>query len=414
MGIRQREWRTPSGKMRSAWVVDYFDAKGKRRLKTFKTKRAADDWRSGTKVELRQGVHVADGASVTVEAAGRLWLASCEAAGLELSTREAYRRHLELHMVPLIGSTTLNKLSVPTVRAFQDQLREVGRSPAMVRKVITSLGSILADAQERGLATRNPVRERKRRSGPADRHRARLAVGVDIPAPADVRAVLGAAQGRWRAFVALAALAGLRISELRGLAWRDVDFAAATVTVRQRADAWNNLGSPKAAASRRTIPVPPLVINALKEWKLACPRRDTGKVDAAGKPVTELHLVFPTDTGRVMGHGDGPARHAWHALQAGAGVTRPAVDESGAQVLDKDGNVVQVPRYPGFHALRHFYASWCAARPQDGGLGLPLKTVQVRMGHSTLAMTADTYGHLFPSTDDADVLAAGERSLMGT
>ena len=69
-------------------------------------------------------------------------------------------------------------------------------------------------------------------------------------------------------------------------------------------------------------------------------------------------------------------------------------------------------KYPGLHALRHFFASWCAARPQDGGLGLPLKTVQVRMGHSTLAMTADTYGHLFPSQDDAEVLAAGEAALM--
>jgi integrase len=48
-----------------------------------------------------------------------------------------------------------------------------------------------------------------------------------------------------------------------------------------------------------------------------------------------------------------------------------------------------------------------------GGLGLPLKTVQVRMGHSTLAMTADRYGHVFPATDDAAVLAAGERLLMG-
>jgi integrase len=69
-------------------------------------------------------------------------------------------------------------------------------------------------------------------------------------------------------------------------------------------------------------------------------------------------------------------------------------------------------KYSGLHALRHFFCSWCVARKEDGGLGLPLKTVQVRMGHSTLAMTADRYGHLFPSQDDAEVLAAGERALM--
>ncbi len=64
-------------------------------------------------------------------------------------------------------------------------------------------------------------------------------------------------------------------------------------------------------------------------------------------------------------------------------------------------------------ATQIIFASWCAARPQDGGLGLPLETVQVRLGHATLAMTADRYGHLFPSTDHAEVLAAGERALMG-
>jgi integrase len=70
------------------------------------------------------------------------------------------------------------------------------------------------------------------------------------------------------------------------------------------------------------------------------------------------------------------------------------------------------PKYPGLHALRRSFASWCAARPQDGGSGLALKTVQARMGHSTLAMTADTYVHSFPSQDGAEVLAAGEAALM--
>ena len=91
--------------------------------------------------------------------------------------------------------------------------------------------------------------------------------------------------------------------------------------------------------------------------------------------------------------------------------------DHGEPVIGNDGKPVMRDviggKYTGLHALRHFYASWRAGRPKDGRLGLPLKTVQVRMGHSTLAMTADRYGHLFPSTDDADVLAAGERALMG-
>jgi integrase len=402
MAIRQRTWIW-NGKEKSAWVVDYFDAKGKRRLKTFKTKREADGWRSETKVELRRGVHVADRDGTTIVEAGRLWLEACEADGLEPATIQRYRQLFNLHMVPRIGAKKLHELTVPALRTFEDGLRANGLSPTLVAKVITHLGGLIADAQERGLTPRNPVRERKRtrRGKAAERHEGRLEVGVDIPTPAEIRAILHAAAGYQRAFFATAALVGLRASELRGLMWRDVDLAAATITVRQRADKFCTIGSPKAAASRRTIPVPPLVVNTLREWKLACPRRDG-----------ELFLVFPDADGHVT-HYRHIQRDYWHPLQISAGVAVPVLDDEGQPVLDDDGKPVMQAKYSGLHALRHFYCSWCAARPQDGGLGLPLKTVQARMGHSTLAMTADRYGHLFPSQDDAEILAAGERALMG-
>jgi integrase len=64
------------------------------------------------------------------------------------------------------------------------------------------------------------------------------------------------------------------------------------------------------------------------------------------------------------------------------------------------------------HALRHFYASWCINRKVDGGLELPAKVVQERLGHSSITMTLDTYGHLFPRGDDADELAAAEQNFF--
>jgi integrase len=402
VAIRQRKW-VSKGKEKSAWVVDYFDGKGTRRLKTFKTKRAADDWRSETRIDLKHGTHVADRDSITVAEAGKLWLATCEANELEHGTLQTYRQHLNLHIAPLIGSKKLNELTVPALVTFQQDLRANGRSLALTKKIITYLGGLLADAQERGLTTRNAVRERKKpRRKAKDRHVKRLEVGVDIPTPAEIRAIVQAATGFRRAFFVVAALAGLRASELRGLTWRDVDFAASTITVRQRADKWGNIGSPKTEAGQRTIPVPPLVMTTLKEWKLACPRRDTGKKGASGELVKELHLTFPNGAGKVELLPN-LRRRQWHPLQLAAGVAVP---------LEHKGKLIIVPKYPGLHALRHFFCSWCAARPQDGGLGLPLKTVQARMGHSTLAMTADRYGHLFPSQDDAEVLAAGEAALM--
>jgi integrase len=80
-----------------------------------------------------------------------------------------------------------------------------------------------------------------------------------------------------------------------------------------------------------------------------------------------------------------------------------------ARITTKSGTA----KYTGLHALRHFYASWCINRTEDGGLGLPIKMVQHRLGHASIQMTADRYGHLFPRGDDGKELAAAERALFG-
>ena len=70
-------------------------------------------------------------------------------------------------------------------------------------------------------------------------------------------------------------------------------------------------------------------------------------------------------------------------------------------------------KYSGLHALRHFYASWLINRQVDGGLELPIKIVQKRMGHASIIVTSDVYGHLFKDGDDGREMAEAERSLMG-
>ena len=401
MAIRRRCW-TWNGEEKSAWVVDYFDLKGKRRLKTFKSKREAVDFAATTHVDIKVVPTSRIEDSITVADAGKLWLVTCQEDGLERSSIARNRQHLELHIMPLIGSTKLSKLNVPEVRKFADKLRAKERSEALSRMVMVSLGSILADAHERGLATSNPVRDLKRRRGmhrktAAKARRAPLAVGVDIPTAAEIRLILAISSGRQRAIFVMASLVGLRGSELRGLRWQDIDLTKPAVSVWQRADAWGDIGKPKSQAGYRTIPLPQLVVNALKEWKLACPK---GKRNS----------VFPNGKGNVELHQNIVKRH-WHPLQLSAGVAVPLLDRGTSRCSMRASRCFG-PSTPGLHALRHFYCSWCAARPQDGGLGLPLKTVQVRMGHSTLAMTADRYGHLFPSQDDTEVLAAGEAALM--
>lgn len=415
MSIRKRKWTTAAGVEKEAWVADYVDGQGVRRLKTFERKKDADAFISTAKVEVREGTHVADNASITVKAAGDLWIKSAESAGLERSTVSQYRQHLDLHISPFIGSTKLSALNLPTVRAFEDRLREEGRSPAMVKKILVSLGSLLADAQECGKVARNVVRDMRgvRRKGKErqqeKRQKGKLKVGVDIPTRGEVKAIVGALEGRWRPILLTAVFCGLRASELRGLRWSDVDFEKRQIRVHQRADRYNEIGRPKSEAGERTIPAPPMVMNTLREWKLSYPRPLTGFNDEDDKPIREeakdSHLVFPNGSGNVESLAN-IINRALIPVQIASGVAVPTGEK------DKDGNPILNAKYTGMHALRHFYASWCINRTEDGGLGLPPKMVQERLGHSSIVMTMDVYGHLFPKGDDADELAAAERALL--
>src|SRR4051812_40037873 len=117
------------------WQADYLDAKGARKRKMFERKKDADAFLLTAKTEVRDGTHVADSDTITLATAGELWIKSGEAAGLERTTLDQRRQHLNLHIAPLVGETRLNRATVPWVREFQDQLRHAGRSAAMIKRV---------------------------------------------------------------------------------------------------------------------------------------------------------------------------------------------------------------------------------------------------------------------------------------
>jgi integrase len=107
----------------------------------------------------------------------------------------------------------------------------------------------------------------------------------------------------------------------------------------------------------------PIVVNTIREWLLA-------------RPASKLDLLFPNTVGKVLSLAD-IHRRCLGPLQAAAGITTDPIR----------------PKY-GMHALRHAAASLFIEQ------GFGPKRVQVLMGHSTIQMTFDTYGHLFPSKED--------------
>ena len=379
MSVRKRKWQTRSGDEREAWLVDYTDAEGNRKFETFAKKKDADAFHDKVRQDVRQGTHVST--KLTVKEAGQNWLAAAEKGigrdgPLERATIRGYKDVLDRHIVPHIGKTKLANLDSEAVKQFEQKLLDAKCSRDTIKRALANLGAILAEAG----APRNAVRDRPRYRS-SGRGKKPLKVGVDIPTPDEARAIIHGATGRWRPLLVTAIFTGLRASELRGLTWKDVDFTGSEIHITQRADRFNDIGAPKSESSQRTVPMPKFVANTLREWKLKCPKGDLGLVFPTGKGNIE-------DLGNIIHRGLVPAQIA-------------------AGVVDATGK----PRYTGMHCLRHYYASWCINRVKDGGLGLPPKIVQTRLGHSKLAMTMDTYGHLFKG-DDADEMDAAVDKFM--
>lgn len=251
----------------------------------------------------------------------------------------------------------------------------------MRHKVLVSLSSILRVAMLEGHVNRN-VADRYRVEVDK-RARRKVKVGVDIPSTAEVGRFLAVLEDPWRPFFLTAVFTGMRASELRGLRWPNVDLKAGEIHVRERADMYHQIGSPKSEAGERTIPIGPQVVNTLKRWRLKCPPGEMG-------------LVFPTRTGKVQSLSNIIRRGLIPLMQK-------------AGVVDKHGNA----KYSGMHSFRHFYASLLINPKDQGGHGLSPQVVQKRLGHSTLAMTMDVYSHLFPRGDDADQLRDVELSVLG-
>lgn len=213
-----------------------------------------------------------------------------------------------------------------------------------------------------------------------DKRKRRLEAGRDFPETKEISRLLAAAEGdtKRRALLLIIAFTGLRASELRGLRWSDVDLKAAELHLRQRADRYNNIGSPKSDSSVRTIPLDrEAMVPALKEWKLKCPPSD---------------FVFPTSTVRI--------EHQANMLRG----LEPIMVKSG--VIEKGG-----PKY-ALHAFRHFFASCSSIRRRAVDANCHPKQVQYLLGHSTISMTFDIYGHLFLSEGNRDELTAAVRELL--
>ena len=263
--------------------------------------------------------------------------------------------------------------------AFRDGLL-ASLSRPLAKKVLTSLKGILSEAQDRGLVAVNVA--------------SRVTVGVQrgesekakIPDIGEVKAILAKldefaadpkaskakAWRRWRALLATAIHTGMRASEIRGVPWDAIDVDAGTIEVCQRADEVGRIGPPKSPSSCRKINIPTSLVRLLREWKIEAPKGPLAFGNSKGN-AESLANIF---------------NRAWKPVQIAAGVADLKTDAAGDIVRDRDGRPVMRLRY-NFHMLRHFRASMLIADDANP------KEVQAEMGHSSIQITYDLYGHRF-------------------
>lgn len=388
--VRKRVWTNPKGDTKVAWVADYTDQQGTRRYRQFELKRDADAFLTDVRVEVRDGVHTPNSQSITVAAATDLWIKHCQRQDLEPTTIDGYNQHVRLHIVPMLGTKRLNELSKPQIVAFADALLDAGRSREMAGRVLRSLAAIIANAERLGYVARNVAR------GVRVRRSKREKPSPIIPTKEELRQIIeqsSHARPGDRAMMMVLIFAGLRASELRGLAWRNVDLRAKTISIKQRADRSNIIGPPKSASGWRTIPIPDLLVSELEHWKSVC-------------PPSHLDLVFPSEAGTPQFHPNIASR-VLEPIQIAAGITRPRMHKR-KPMVDQHGNPVLIGRYT-LHSFRHAAASlWIDQRVSP-------KRIQTWMGHHSIQVTFDIYGHLLAAAEeDHSIVSALAVDLLST
>lgn len=337
--------------------AEVYDRREKRRLrKTFATRAAAKAWRVETQVALQRG-EVSAAKTATLTDAASAWLVGARAGSMRNRSGDVYKpsvirgyeQALRLRVLPDLGAVTLTDLRRSDLQALVDRMLERGMEPSTIRNTLLPVRAIFRRAVARGEVAVNPTRglELPAVRGRRDR----------IASPEEARRLLDALEHD-RALWATALYSGLRRGELRALRWEDVDFHRGLIHVRRTWDDCEGPVEPKSHAGRRSVPLIGLLRAELVAHRLACPWSDG--------------LVFgrAADAPFVTRTVDQRAMRAWKA----AGLTRITL-----------------------HECRHTFASIMIAA------NINAKAMSVYMGHASVMVTFDLYGHLMPGNENEAV-----------
>jgi integrase len=282
------------------------------------------------------------------------WLTEVAAQRLRPTTIAGYETVIRVHLVPALGHKKLTSLTPQDVRRLLAAKRDAGLSVRMVQYIHAVLRNALQNAVREELVPRNVAKLVQVEAPDYD-------VGKGLTITQAQRLLETVKNTRWHTLYVLALMLGLRRGELLGLRWSDIDLDNATLTVRQnlvRVAGQLRIQAPKTRRSRRTLPLPPQVVTALRAHRA----RQTKDRLAAGSSWADNDLVFTTALGTPI-EPRNLNRHFY-------------------SIRDKAG----LPDVR-FHDLRHTCLTLLLS------LGTPPHIAQAIAGHSHIDVTMMIYAH---------------------
>jgi len=358
-------------KTKGLWVAQ-LTAERRRLTSYHKTQAAARTWLAEQRRQADLGL-LPPRQTEVLSAYMKRWLEAV-APSLRPKTVACYEQVIRLHLTPDLGQYKLTQLRPDHVQAFYARKLAAGSSPRLVQLCHAVLHRALAQALKWGLVPRN-VTDAVTAPRPRQRHRVQAWTIEEAQAFLEHLRADGV---RLEALYALAIATGLRQGELLGLYWDDVDLERGRAAVRrqlQRLKTGLVESEPKTAKSRRTVTFPPVVVEALRRWRV----RQLEERLSAGQRWAATPYVFTSSVGTPL-----EPRNVTRDFQA-------------LLVRLKLSRV-------RFHDLRHTCATLLLTAGQHP------KLVQELLGHSQITLTLDTYSHAVPTLHD-QVAGAMEQLL---
>jgi integrase len=309
-------------------------------------------------------LNIADARTGTLSEHLQWWLEAIlpNRLGVRPSTRDQYRWALFAYVVPVIGDVRMSQLTPQHIERVVGGMNRRGLSASTIAKARVPLSMALEQAVRDGVLLANPVKS-------AALPQSKKSSKRDALNRAQLDQLMRAARGkRIEPLVRLAFMTGLRRGELLALRWQDVDFDSEILhvrgTLKRQAGGGFYLDDPKTEKGRRSIPLQPSAVSTLRRW------RDTQLLEkeTAGDRWQDHGFVFTSNVGTPLDPSN--LRRQWQAIGEEAGLGRLR-----------------------FHAARHTFATLALESGK-----VELAEVSRFLGHGSLAVTADIYSHVLPTS----------------